>query len=597
MTNERSLKVTRSRRRRTARVTMADGSIWSAPVGTPLEVYFKQVYPELIPPVRPPDADRSRTAVAAIVDGRLKELTIPIERDVTVSPVLVRDSDGLRIYRRSLSFLLLVAAGELYPERRITIDHALPFGGYYCRVFEGKPFSEDELAQIKARMQELVRENAPIVRLSVPLEEAIALFRERGDDDKLRLMKNRKKDYLILYELCGVRNYFYGYMVPSTGYLTIFDLVGDGDGFILRFPRRIDPTRLQPITVLPKLRSVFMETARWLELLGVDDVGALNEAIRTGRTRELILAAEALHEGRFADIADAIVERQPDVRLVLIAGPSASGKTTSSKRLAVQLLAHGLKPFTLGLDDYFVDREKTPRDEHGRFDFEHLHTVDLELFNEQLLALMDGEEVRLPHFNFITGRREWGDTVRLSPDHILIVEGIHGLNPALIPAIPPERVFRLYVSCLTQLNIDRHNRVPTTDVRLLRRMVRDARFRGYSALDTLSHWPNVRQGERRWIFPYQENADIMFNSALVYELAVLRPKAEPLLLQVAHQSPHHIEAKRLLSFLGWVEPLKRTDLIPDNSLLREFIGESILRDYVPGKPDLDGRPGRESMLS
>jgi uridine kinase len=581
---EKKVKVSKSSPRRTARVTLDDGSVWSAPVGTPLEEYFKAAHPELVPTTRGPNGDDKQTAVAAVVDGRLRELTYNIDRDVTVKPVLLSDSDGLRVYRRALSLLLIVAAKELFPERKITIDHSLPFGGYYCAVVEGAPFGPDEIEQIKARMQEIVAADEPIVRHAVPLEEAIRLFEERGDEDKLRLMESREKDYLILYQMRGQRDYFYGYMVPSTGYLAVFDLTHDGEGFILHYPRRVQPNRLQPITALPKLRSVFRETARWLELLGVEDIGALNQAIRQGRAHELILVAEALHESQVADVADAIVERQPNVRLVLIAGPSSSGKTTGSKRLAVQLIAHGLRPYPIGLDNYFVNREDTPLDEHGDYDYEHLHTVDLDLFNEQLLQLMDGQEVELARFNFITGRREWGDVVQLTPEHIIIVEGIHALNPELVRALPPERVFRLYVSCLTQLNIDRYNRVPTTDVRLLRRIVRDAAYRGYPAQETLSRWRSVRKGERRWIFPYQENANMMFNSALVYELPILRLLAEPLLLQVEPGSPQHIEAKRLLSFLRWVEPLKQLDLVPDNSLLREFIGSGILRDYTPGKP-------------
>lgn len=575
--------VTLSGPRRTARVDMGDGEIWSAPIGTRLEEYCKVAHPELLPPFRPPDAEADQILIAAIVDGDLRELTYPVQRDVSVRPVLLSDSDGMRIYRRSLSFLLVVAAHELFPDRKITIDHALPFGGFYCAVSQGEPFAPEEIARIKKHMQVIVAENSPIIRKPVPLDEAIALFEARGDHDKLRLMESRAKNYLILYELRGVQDYFYGYMAPSTGYMTIFDLVPDGEGFILRYPRRHDTTRLKPMTALPKLRAVYMQTAEWLKLLGIRDMGELNQAVRAGRARELILVAEALHESRIADVADAILTRQPPVRVVLLAGPSSSGKTTTSKRLAIQLMAHGLKPFTLGLDNYFVDRDKTPRDDRGDYDYEHLQAVDLDLFNEQLLALVSGQEVQLSYYNFQTGKREPGDMMQLTAEHIIIVEGIHGMNPELVRDLPMDRLYRVYVSPLTQLNIDRHNRIPTTDTRLLRRLVRDARFRGYSAVETLSRWESVRRGERHWIFPYQEHADVMFNSALVYELSVLRPLAEPLLLQVEPGTPRYIEAKRLLSFLRWVEPLD-TELVPDNSILREFIGGSILRDYLPGKP-------------
>jgi uridine kinase len=574
-----------SRPRTTARVTMLnDGAIWSAPVGTRLEDYFRHMNRALIPPARQPGDPDHEAVIAALVDGALRELTIPVNRDIEVRPVLFSDSDGLRIYRRALSFLMTVAARELFPDRKIRIDHSLLFGGFYCAVKDGPPFSEADLAQIKARMREIVEANVPIRRAAYPLDEARALFEAQGDDDKIRLLESRKKPYLILYELRGFYDYYYGYMVPSTGYLTVFDLAHDGEGFILRYPRRQWPNELLPMTDLPKLRQVFIESSHWLGLLGIEDVGDLNAAIRSGRSHELVLVAEALHEGRLADIADAIVERQPDAKLVLIAGPSSSGKTTSSKRLAIQLLAHGLKPYTLAMDNFFVSREDNPRDEEGNLDFEHLHAVDLDRFNADLLALMAGEEVQLPRFDFIEGRPKPGEVVRLTRDHIIIVEGIHALNPELVAKIPPERIFRLYVSCLTQLNIDRRNRVPTTDVRLLRRIVRDARMRGYSALDTLTRWPSVRQGERRWIFPFQENADMMFNSALVYELAVLRTLAEPLLLQIEHNTPQHLEAKRLLSFLNWVEPLPGPEMIPGNSLLREFVGDGSLENYIPGKP-------------
>ncbi len=570
--------------RRTARVDMGSGEFWSAPIGTRVEAYYREAHSEWLPPFRPEGADDSKTLIAVVVDGDLRELTYPVQRDAIIRPVMLSDSDGMRIYRRSLSFMLVVAVEELFPGRKIRIDHALPFGGFYCAVLDGEPFTPEEISRIKAHMDEIAAENCPIVRKPVPLDEAIELFERRGDGDKLRLMESRHKNYLILYELRGVQDYFYGYMAPSTGYLTTFDLTLDGDGFILRYPRRHDTSRPKPMTALPKLRSVYMETETWLHLLGIRDIGELNRAIRAGRARELILVTEALHESRIADIADEIVARQPGLRLILIAGPSASGKTTASKRLAIQLMAHGLRPFTLGMDDYFVERDQTPKDEKGDYDYEHLNTVDLPLFNKDLLALMDGQEVQMPRYNFQTGRREEGEVARLTPEHIIIVEGIHGMNPELVRELPRETFYRVYVSSLTQLNIDRHNRIPTTDTRMLRRIVRDARFRGYTATDTLERWESVRRGERRWIFPYQEHADVMFNSALVYEVGVLRPLAEPLLLQVELGTPRHVEAKRLLSFLSWVEPLD-PDLIPDNSILREFIGRSILRDYVPGRPD------------
>jgi len=572
--------VTRAEARTNAIITLPDKSCWAAPVGTPLEAYFREASPNTIPMTRCEGCDDSETLMAALVDGNLRELTFPMLHDASVSPVMLGDSDGLRIYRRALSFLLIVAAEELFPSRKITVDHSLPFGGYYCAVIEGDPFTKDDLERIKAHMREIVEADDPIVRHTVPLDEAIEYFRKRGDEDKLRLMQNRAKDYLVLYELRGIKDYFYGYMVPSTGYLTVFDLTFDGEGFVLHYPRRKEPTTLQPIMALPKLRAVFKEASEWNKLLDVEDIGALNAAIRVGRTRELILAAEALHESRVADIAHMILARKR-IKLVLLAGPTSSGKTTSSKRLAVQLLAHGLKPYTLGLDNYFVDRDVTPRDEKGELDFEHLYAVDLAMFNEHLLQLMDGKEVTIPQYNFFTGKKQPGEKVQLTPDHVIIVEGIHGLNPELVPSVPQERVFRMYVSCLTQLNIDRHNRVPTTDVRLLRRIVRDAAYRGYSAQDTLSRWSSVRAGEQHWIFPYQENADAMFNSALVYELAALRSLAESLLLQVEVGTPAHIEANRLLSFLRWVQPLtlKQQAMIPDTSLLREFIGGSILENF------------------
>lgn len=564
--------------RTTAQVHFADGRTFEAPKGTPLEAF-----------IRAAALDGGVPIVAALVNGKLCELTYPVNADSDVIPISVTTSDGMRIYQRSLSFVLVVAARELFPEARIVVEHSLTLNGFYCEVRGRDPLTPQEVAQLEARMREIVEADIPIIKQRVPLAEAMEWVREQGSDDKARLLAYRQKEYLTMYTLRGVRDYFYGYMVPSTGYLRVFALRHYPPGFILRFPRRSDPTRLLPFRDSPKLAAVFQEYEEWMTVLGVEDVGGLNRVIESGRIREVILVAEALHEQRVAHIAHQIADRRGKIRLVLIAGPSSSGKTTFAKRLAVQLLTYGIRPFPIGLDDFFVDRELTPRGPDGEYDFEALEAVDLPLFNEVLLKLMDGQEVVLPRYNFRTGKRETGDTLSIGPDCVILVEGIHGLNPALVPSIPEESVYRVYVSALTQLNIDRHNRVSTTDTRLLRRIVRDAHYRGYSAQTTINRWESVRRGEERNIFPYQENADAMFNSALVYELAVLKPFAEPLLRQVEPGSLEYVEVKRLLAFLEWFLPCG-PDLIPDNSILREFIGGSILRDFeLP-------RIGREEEL-
>ena len=554
--------------RKTAQIHFPDGRIFEAPVGTQLEHYFRSALGESAVPF-----------MAALVNGELRELTHKVWSDAAVEALFLSDSDGIRIYRRSLSFLLITVAGELFPEASVFVDHSLPFGGFFCEVGGRGPFTEVELAQIENRMHEIVEADYAIRRERVALDEAIELFRQRGEMDKAKLLSRRKKDYLKLYNLRDSRDYFHGYMVPSTGYLKTFSLHEWPPGFVLQHPRRTSPRELLPVQNYPQLTTIFREYGKRLRLLGVGSVSGLNEASDTGRIREIVLVSEALHEQRIAYIADQITQ-QDDVRLVLIAGPSASGKTTFSKRLSVQLLAQGIQPFALALDDYFVDREKTPRDADGKPNFEALEALDVALFNENLQALMRGEDVQLPRYNFHTGRREEGKKVSLGPDHVIIVEGIHGLNPELVARVPEERVYRVYVSALTQLNIDRHNRVPTTDTRLIRRIVRDATYRGYTAEDTLGHWEMVRRGEKAFIFPYQEHADIMFNSALVYELAVLRKLAEPLLLQVKPSSAHRVEVRRLLALLQWFEPCDM-ELIPDNSILREFVGGSNLRDYTP----------------
>lgn len=563
-------KVKLAQPRDTVQITLPDGRTFEGAVGTTLEVFLRAAFP-----------DPAAPHIAALLDGQLRELTYAVKRDGKVEPIDLSQSDGVRIYRRSLSFLMIAAVYRVFPGVEIFVDHSLPFGGYFCEVRNRAPFFEAELQMISTEMRRMVDADYPILRLSVPLEEALAIFQSRGEVDKFLLFQGRErnnKTYLQLYSLDEYRDYFHGYMVPSTGYLKYFRVMCWEDGFILQFPRRHEPTQLQPIEQDPQLLTVFREYGNWLRLLGAASVGELNALVARDNLKKTILVSEALHEHRIADIAHQIWERRDAVRVALIAGPSSSGKTTFSKRLAVQLLAHGVHPFALELDNYFVDRDRTPRDENGEYNFETLEALDIQLFNEHLQALMRGEEVHIPKFNFYTGKREKGHIAQLQPDQIVIVEGIHGLNPRLIYALPDETLYHIYVSALTQLNLDRHNRVPTTDTRLVRRITRDARTRGYSAMDTIARWESVRRGEKRHIFPYQENADVMFNSALVYELSVLKPLAEPLLLQVDPNSRQWVEAKRLLTFLQWFQPVD-TEQVPENSILREFIGGSSLAEF------------------
>ncbi len=548
-------------------VRLPDGRSLEGPTGTPLEAFVAKLRVPDEPPV-----------VAALVNGELRELTYAVHKDVDVRLLSSATSDGERVYQRSLTLLMLAAVHELFPEAQITVEHAVTMTGLLCEVRGRAPFTRDEVAQIQARMQEIVDQDEPIVKRQVPLEEAVAMFFESGYDDKVRLLKYRQRDYVIIYALREVSDYFYGYMVPSAGYLTHFDLAPHAQGFILRFPRRDSPLELPSRHASPKLDLVFSQYAEWIRRLDIADVSALNEAIETGRIREVVLVSEALHEQQIVDIAAQIAARKDEVRLVLVAGPSSSGKTTFSKRLAVQLLVRELRPVPLEMDNYFVDRSRTPYDERGDYDFEHLRALDLDLLNENLLDLMSGKEVQLPRYNFQTGASERGETLRIGPQHVIIAEGIHGMNPELVGTIPPERIYRVYISALTQLNIDSHNRISTTDTRLLRRTLRDAQYRGYSADKTINRWESVHRGEVRWIFPYQENADSMFNSALAYELAVIRPLVEPYLRYIEPNTLAYVECKRLLAFLQWILPCT-PDLVPDNSILREFIGGSILRDF------------------
>ncbi|MBN2500240.1 MAG: nucleoside kinase [Anaerolineales bacterium] len=548
-------------------IRLGDGRVLIGPRGATVGEFLKALSDDGLP-----------TIVGSIVNGELRELTYTIDREADVKPVRLGEPDGMRIYRRSLTFLLEAAFERLFPEATLTIDHSVFSGGYYCQVEGGERLSQEDLDEMESLMRQMVAEDLPFCREEVPLAEAIEFFKSKGMDDKVRLLAHRKKDYLVLYTFGEHRDYHHGYMVPSSSYIQWFKLNQVEDGFVLRFPRHHAPTEILPLGRNPKLIAMFRDYGKWLERLGISSVGSLNDAISEDRIREVILVSEALHERRVAHIASLIAERRADVRIVLIAGPSSSGKTTFSKRLSIQMLAHGLTPFPLELDNYFVDRDFTPRDENGEFDFEQLGALNLKQLNQDLKGLIAGEEVQLPKFDFISGKSVPGEIVQLEPGQLVILEGIHGLNPDLLPEIPDEQTFRVYCSALTQLNLDRHNRVSTTDTRLVRRIVRDARTRGYSPQDTIQRWESVRRGEKRYIFPYQENADVMFNSALAYELAVLKPLAEPLLRQVSYKEPEHVEVKRLLALLEWFLPLD-SSLVPDNSLLLEFIGGSILKDF------------------
>jgi len=559
--------VRQAKLRETVQVVLPDGRVFELPRGEPLSDVFRKAYA------------REHQPVAAIVNESLWESSRPIEWDIAAKPIFLTDSDGMRIYARSLTFLLVVVVRELYPKVRVTIDYSVPYGGYFCHLENRAPFTNEELKSVKARMKELVDQDRPILRKRVSLDEARALFRAQGDLDKERLVTSLDEDHYHLYELNGKADYLHGYMVSSTCVLRTFGLEPCEGGFVLRFPRRENPHKLVPNVRFRTLRKVFDEYGEWLRLIGVEDVGALNHAIRSERIEQIILVSEALHEKRIAEIASSLKRKHANgVRLILVAGPSSSGKTTFSKRLSIQLLAAGIQPYPLGMDEYFKPRELMLKEFGEDMDLDAPSALDVPLLQEHVHRLVRGKRVDLPHFNFLTGEREAGVSVQLGSDEILLLEGIHGLNPEILEGVPTERCARLFVSALTQLNLDAHNRVSTTDTRLIRRIVRDAIFRGYPAEDTLRLWDNVRRGEKNYIFPYQEEADLMFNSALSYELAVLKPFVEPHLLQV--QDPEmRIEADRLRSQLRWFEPLEPNH-IPSNSILREFIGGSTLREFT-----------------
>jgi uridine kinase len=509
--------------------------------------------------------------VLARIDYKLRELNKAITKPCRLSFHMISDRDGRRTYRRSVTLLMQKAVQNLWnDEVKVRVYYSLG-QGYYCEL-KGHSVDAETLNAIRTEMKRLVEADIEIKKYSMKTEDAEYLFRDRGMTDKERLLHYRRSSRVNIYSLDGLEDYFYGYMVPSTGFLTVFDLELYEDGFVLLFPNK-DGSSVQPLKTSNKLYHTLRESRSWSKMLGVGTIGAFNDAIAGGRGEQMILLQEALMEERIGALAAQIAERK-NVKFVMIAGPSSSGKTTFSNRLSIQLLAKGLKPHPIGLDDYYDDRERCPRDENGNLDFECLEALDIRQFNEDMTRLLAGEEVEMPSFNFKTGKREYrGKKLQLGEDDILVIEGIHGLNDKLSYSLPEESKFKIYISALSQLNVDEHNPLSTTDCRLLRRIVRDARTRGTTAQETIAMWPSVRRGEEKNIFPFQESADVMFNSALIYELAVLKVYAEPLLFQIPRDSEEYLEAKRLLKFLDYFLPLP-TEGIMQSSLVREFVGGS-----------------------
>ena len=517
--------------------------------------------------------------VNAKVNNKVESLTFRVYNNKDVEFQDIYTSSGMRTYVRSLCFILCKAVEDLYPNGSIMLEHPVS-KGYYCQLKLDRSIGLDDIHRIKQRMKEIIAEDLPFVRYEKHTTEVVELFRQKGMNDKVHLLETSDNLYSYYYTLGDTIDYYYGSLLPSTGYIHLFDLIKYYDGLLLQVPNRSNPDKLEEILKQEKMLEVFKEHRRWNQILGIGTVGDFNKACNAGYATELINVSEALQEKRISQIADEIFHRgqkgQP-VKLILISGPSSSGKTTFSKRLSVQLMANGLKPYPISLDDYFVDREDTPKDENGNYDYESLYALDLNFFNQQLQTLLKGEEVELPRFNFTTGKREWsGKHLRVDDNMILILEGIHALNPELTPHIPTESKFKIYVSALTTILLDNHNYIPTTDNRLLRRIIRDYKYRGYSAEETISRWPSVRAGEEKWIFPYQENADVMFNSALLFELAIIKDYAEPILRKVPNNRPEYSEAYRLRKFLGYFVPLQDKEL-PPTSLLRGFLGGSCFR--------------------
>lgn len=523
--------------------------------------------------------DNEVPIVLVKINGVLKELSTRIQKDCTLELVDITSKSGMMCYIRSLQFVLIKAVSEVFPNSKVTIEHSLS-KGLFGEIEKKPPLVIDDIYDIKKKMDEIIGADMPIIRKKLQREEAINLFKEAGMEDKVSLLSTVNQDRVTIYSLGDTCDYFYGPMIYSTGQLKYFDLISYELGFILRFPTNEEPTKIPRFESHKKLAKIFCEAEKWGNILNVTHVGALNEKIEKGESEivTLIRVAEALHEKKIAYIADEI-NKNRSIKLITISGPSSSGKTTFCKRLDIQLRVNGLVPIQISLDDYFVNREDTPRDEFGELDFESINALDLELFNEHLLLLMDGKEVELPTFNFMTGKREWnGQKVKLPKDGVIIIEGIHGLNNMLTQSIEDEHKFKIYISPLTEINIDDHNRISTTDVRMIRRIVRDHLSRGYDVEYTLKMWPSIKRGENKYIYPFQEEADVMFNTALIYELAVLKKYAIAELIKVQPESPVYNEAVRLLEFLQMFKEIDK-HYVPSNSLMREFIGGSCFYQY------------------
>ena len=512
--------------------------------------------------------------LGALVNNRIKELSFVVVKNKKVEFIDYSHPDGMRLYVRSLVFILYAAIREVFPQVKLKMMHGIS-RGYYCELSGlERPITDSDIFAIKTEMRQWIGKDIPFKKIGLPTEEAVEICKSQNLNFKAKLFAQQGSLFTYLYFMDGMANYFYGHLVPSTGYMQVFDLVQYYEGLLLRIPDPQKFSEVQPYSRLDKLFGIFQEHKDWAELLEVPNVANLNEFTLYGMSGEIIKISEALHEKKIAEIANLINDRKGMVRIVLIAGPSASGKTTFSKRLMVQLAVNGMKPTMISLDDYFVDREMTPKDHNGEYDFEAIEAIDVEFFNQQLIQLFNGETIELPKFNFTVGRKfPSGKKLRLGPGSILIVEGIHGMNPDLVPHIEPANTFKIFLSALTQISIDDQNHISTTDNRMIRRMIRDSKYRNYSAQDTIRRWPSVRAGEDKNIFPYQENADVMFNSALIYELAVLKKYAEPLLKSVSESQVEFSESNRLLKFLSYFKDIDDRE-IPPTSLIREFLGGS-----------------------